>query len=181
MFTNLTLNTIVAIILGMGLSTFFVVFSMYLIQLRKNLIQDYNIREQMKDFEVEKIKMECVEKDVLLKQNGDKIRMEEFKCYNDIKIDDSTFNLLDRVLEECVIEYEIYNLIQDKYIFVTDDMEKDMIEGVYTMIKDRISATVMEQLSVIYDAKAIPNIILSRTKMRVLSYKIEKNSTLYKE
>lgn len=104
--------------------------------------------------------------------------IEELQFYNSIDFE-AKKKLLDDLINECIDEYALLNLAFKENIYITEDMEREMIRGVLERFITRMSKAITENLYLIYNAKSddeLISLISTQVALKVVNYKVQINS-----
>ncbi len=110
-----------------------------------------------------------------LKYKYDCLDNERYKIDTGIDISDNIDKLLDNLIESCFQEYSISNLIYKSDWYIKEEDEIKINKDICHLVGDRISETMLKQLSLYYNEDAIIDIISKRVYFKVTSFVIDHN------
>lgn len=84
---------------------------------------------------------------------------------------------LDTIIESCFQEYSLMNLIYKADWYIKEEEEIQISKDICTLVSDRISPVMLQQLSLYYNEDAIYDIIGKRVYFKVTNFVIEHNKT----
>lgn len=84
---------------------------------------------------------------------------------------------LDTIIESCFQEYSLMNLIYKTDWYIKEEDEIKISKDICTLVSDRISPVMLQQLSLYYNEDAIYDIIGKRVYFKVTNFVIEHNKT----
>lgn len=84
---------------------------------------------------------------------------------------------LDAIIESCFQEYSLMNLIYKTDWYIKEEEEIQISKNICTLVSDRISPVMLQQLSLYYNEDAIYDIIGKRVYFKVTNFVIEHNKT----
>lgn len=91
-----------------------------------------------------------------------------------------TMDLLDRFIEDSLIQYRIKFLDGKDNMYISDSKQKEIVKNVLTDVLSSMSPVLYEKLTYIYNKDNLENTIYLKVSLAVLSYTIEVNGS-YKE
>lgn len=108
----------------------------------------------------------------------EKNKLKKIKFYESIDFE-SKHDIIHRIINEEVDRYKILNFAyEEDELYITEDMQKEMINVVTTKTIMRITPAIMVNLKLIYninDNNNLINIIGELVSLKVLDYSIETN------
>ncbi len=105
-----------------------------------------------------------------------KIKINEFSSNINSKIDEKTFELLDKIIEESFSEYIILNVEYKDIEYVDNKLEKEITTNVSHLVAERLSKTLINKISLVYNVDNLPKLIAEKVYLHTLNYTINKNS-----
>lgn len=105
-----------------------------------------------------------------------KIKINEFSSNINSKIDEKTFDLLDKIIEESFSEYIILNVEYKDIEYVDNKLEKEITTNVSHLVAERLSKTLINKISLVYNVDNLPKLIAEKVYLHTLNYTINKNS-----
>lgn len=84
---------------------------------------------------------------------------------------------LDTIIESCFQEYSLMNLIYKTDWYIKEEDEIKISKDICSLVSDRISPVMLQQLSLYYNEDAIYDIIGKRVYFKVTNFVIEHNKT----
>ena len=105
-----------------------------------------------------------------------KIKINEFSSNINSKIDEKTFELLDKIIEESFSEYIILNVENKDIEYVDNKLEKEITTNVSHLVAERLSKTLINKISLVYNVDNLPKLIAEKVYLHTLNYTINKNS-----
>jgi len=84
---------------------------------------------------------------------------------------------LDYIIKEALDEYIIFNIQPKNIYYINSEMESRIVENLTEKIPDRLSETLLYNLSIVYSESFIGELIGRRIYMIVLNYVLEFNLT----
>ena len=91
-----------------------------------------------------------------------------------------TMDLLDRFIEDSLIQYRIKFLDGKDNMYISDSKQKEIVKNVLKDVLNSMSPVLYEKLTYIYNKDNLENTIYLKVSLAVLSYTIEVNGS-YKE
>ena len=82
---------------------------------------------------------------------------------------------LDFIIEECLDYYIAINLTPKQLYYISNHIEKEIIDYLGEVVPSRISPTLYSQLSLVYDSSQIGTVIGEKIYTKVLEYVIRFN------
>lgn len=111
--------------------------------------------------------------------NREKIKLEKLKLYNSIDFE-AKYELLNKMIIEELDDYKILNFTyRENEVYITEDMQKDMINKVTTKVIERTTDAIKSNLKLVYNISSdedLINIIGRLVSLQVLAYSIDINS-----
>lgn len=95
-------------------------------------------------------------------------------------VDMGNLELLDTIIADIFGRYEILTLSRKDNLYITDEMEQEMIRDIFTAVYTNISDDLIDKLTLIYKRSYIDDIIAQKVQMVIINYKINVNGN-YKE
>ena len=89
-------------------------------------------------------------------------------------------DLLDRFIEDSLIQYRIKYLDSKDNLRISESKQKEMVKNVLSDVLNSMSPVLYEKLTYIYNKDNLENTIYLKVSLAVLSYVIEVNGS-YKE
>lgn len=105
-----------------------------------------------------------------------KIKINEFSSNINSKIDEKTFELLDKIIEESFSEYIVLNVEYKDIEYVDNKLEKEITTNVSHLVAERLSKTLINKISLVYNIDNLPKLIAEKVYLHTLNYTINKNS-----
>lgn len=105
-----------------------------------------------------------------------KIKINEFSSNINSKIDEKTFELLDKIIEESFSEYIVLNVEYKDIEYVDNKLEKEITTNVSHLVAERLSKTLINKISLVYNVDNLPKLIAEKVYLHTLNYTINKNS-----
>lgn len=103
------------------------------------------------------------------------IALEKYKHVTTIDIDNKIDEKLDTVVEQCFEEFTILNLAYKSDYYIKEDEEIQINKDICTLVSQRLSEALYEQLCILYNEEAITDIIAKRVYFRVTNFVMEHN------
>lgn len=91
-----------------------------------------------------------------------------------------TMDLLDRFIEDSLIQYRIKFLDGKDNMYISDSKQKEIVKNVLKDVLNSMSPVLYEKLTYIYNKDNLEDTIYLKVSLAVLSYTIEVNGS-YKE
>ena len=82
---------------------------------------------------------------------------------------------LDFIIEECLDYYIAINLTPKQLYYISNNIEKEIIDYLGEVVPSRISPTLYSQLSLVYDSSQVGTVIGEKIYTKVLEYVIQFN------
>lgn len=105
----------------------------------------------------------------------DKSRIEYLKFCTDVDFKYDMDVVVDSIIERCFQEYQLTNLFERGDMYINSDQEIEISKDINSLVRQRISPVLEEQLKVFYNGDDIYTIIAHRVYWRVTTYVIEHN------
>lgn len=90
-------------------------------------------------------------------------------------IDESVYKLLDTLIEECFNEYLVLNVLYNKPDYINNELENEICTNVANLVGSRISPTLIDKLSLVYNPNMIGELIAKKTYIYTLNYTVQTN------
>ena len=103
------------------------------------------------------------------------IALEKYKHDTTIDIDNKIDEKLDTVVEQCFQEFSILNLAYKSDYYIKEEEEIQINKDICTLVSQRLSEALYEQLCILYNEEAITDIIAKRVYFRVTNFVMEHN------
>ena len=103
------------------------------------------------------------------------IALEKYKHVTTIDIDNKIDEKLDTVVEQCFEEFTILNLAYKSDYYIKEEEEIQINKDICTLVSQRLSEALYEQLCILYNEEAITDIIAKRVYFRVTNFVMEHN------
>ena len=103
------------------------------------------------------------------------IALEKYKHVTTIDIDNKIDEKLDTVVEQCFQEFTILNLAYKSDFYIKEEEEIQINKDICTLVSQRLSEALYEQLCILYNEEAITDIIAKRVYFRVTNFVMEHN------
>lgn len=105
----------------------------------------------------------------------DKSHIEYLKFCTDVDFKYDMDVVVDSIIERCFQEYQLTNLFERGDMYINSDQEIEISKDINSLVRQRISPVLEEQLKVFYNGDDIYTIIAHRVYWRVTTYVIEHN------
>ena len=89
---------------------------------------------------------------------------------------DNVMNLLEKIIEECFLEYTVLNIEYQDIPYIDAELEKEIVKQVAYKVSERLSPTLISKISLVYNIENLSTLISERTYLHVINYSIERNS-----
>lgn len=103
------------------------------------------------------------------------IALEKYKHVTTIDIDNKIDEKLDTVVEQCFEEFTILNIAYKSDYYIKEEEEIQINKDICTLVSQRLSEALYEQLCILYNEEAITDIIAKRVYFRVTNFVMEHN------
>lgn len=114
----------------------------------------------------------------IIKNNKRKLpSIEELNFYNSINFEEKK-KLLELLIKESIDEYVLLNLAYKDNLYITEDMEREMIRGVLERLWNRMSIAVKENIYFLYNAEnddELMSLLATEVALRVVEFKVNIN------
>jgi len=108
--------------------------------------------------------------------------LKEYELNISSNIEDDTFALLDKVIQECFTEYTVLNIeYRNDIDYVDADLEKIITQDVAHKVVDRISPTLISKISLVYNIDNFDKLLSERVYLFTMQFSIQKNSVKKEE
>ena len=94
--------------------------------------------------------------------------------------DDMSLDIIDHLIDESVASYKIMKLEYQDDLYISEDIQNEMIEWILRDTLNKISPLVFDKLSLLYNKEIVEDMILRKIKYIVMQYTIEVNGTYKK-
>ena len=94
--------------------------------------------------------------------------------------DNMNLDMIDNLIDESVASYKIMKLEYQDDLYISEDIQNEMIECVLRDTLNKISPLVFDKLSLLYNKETVEDMILRKIKYIVMEYTIEVNGTYKK-
>lgn len=109
------------------------------------------------------------------KSKDSQIALEKYKHVTTIDIDNKIDEKLDLVVEQCFEEFTILNIAYKSDYYIKEEEEIQINKDICTLVSQRLSEALYEQLCILYNEEAITDIIAKRVYFRVTNFVMEHN------
>ena len=103
------------------------------------------------------------------------VELERYKHITTLDIDNRIDEKLDLVVEQCFEEFTILNLAYKSDYYIKEEEEIQINKDICTLVSQRLSEALYEQLCILYNEDAITDIIAKRVYFRVTNFVMEHN------
>lgn len=107
-------------------------------------------------------------------------KLREYEVNISSDTSDNVMNLLEKIIEECFLEYTVLNVEYKDIPYIDAELEKEIVREVAYKVSERLSATLISKISLVYNINNLSTLISERTYLHVINYSIEKNSMMKK-
>lgn len=108
----------------------------------------------------------------------DKSRTDYLKFCTDVDFKYDMDIVVDTIIERCFQEYQLTNLFERGDMYINSEQEIEISKDINSLVRQRISPILEEQLKVFYNGDDIYTIIAHRVYWRVTTYVIEHNKNV---
>ena len=112
------------------------------------------------------------------KREQSKIQEQYYLSSMNVKVDD--IDILDKIIDQAFIRYQILKLGHMDNLYITDEMEHNMIYDLTKTVIKTTSDNIINKLSLIYKKDYIDDIIVQKIQYIVMQFVIEINGN-YKD
>ena len=109
--------------------------------------------------------------------NYKKIKLDELKLYESIDFD-SKHELLNKIIDDEINDYEIRNIAHETDIYITEEMQREMINIVTVKVISRLTDSLKANIKLIYiinSKEDLINVVGTLVSMKVLLFCIDIN------
>lgn len=104
------------------------------------------------------------------------LNLKEYEINVSTTVDDNTFNLLDKLISDCFLEYVVLNVEYKEVQYIDSGLEKEITRAVSYMVMERLSPTLITKISLVYNVNNLTDLVSKRVYLQVVNYSIEKNT-----
>lgn len=104
------------------------------------------------------------------------LNLKEYEINVSTTVDDNTFNLLDKLISDCFLEYVVLNVEYKEVQYIDSALEKEITRAVSYMVMERLSPTLITKISLVYNVNNLTDLVSKRVYLQVVNYSIEKNT-----
>lgn len=104
------------------------------------------------------------------------LNLREYEINVSTTVDDNTFNLLDKLISDCFLEYVVLNVEYKEVQYIDSALEKEITRAVSYMVMERLSPTLITKISLVYNVNNLTDLVSKRVYLQVVNYSIEKNT-----
>lgn len=104
-----------------------------------------------------------------------KLDLEMYKININVNISNGIEERLDEIVETCFQEYSLINLFHKDDWYITDVDEIKINKDINSIVAQRISPVMLEQLSLYYNSESITDVIAKKVYFKVTNFVIDHN------
>ena len=113
------------------------------------------------------------------KREQAKIQEQYYLSSMDVKVED--IDILDKIIDQAFIRYQILKLGHIDNLYITEEMERDMIFNLSKTVMETVSDNIINKLSLIYKKDYIDDIIVQKIQYVVMQFVIDINGNYKNE
>lgn len=107
------------------------------------------------------------------KKEQSKIQEQYYLSSMEVKVDD--LNILDKIIEQAFTRYQILKLGHLENLYITEEMQYNMIFELSKTVLETISDNIINKLSLIYKKDYLEDIIVQKIQYIVMQFVIDIN------
>lgn len=104
------------------------------------------------------------------------IKLKEYQINISSDTSDNVLNLLEKIIEECFMEYTVLNIEYQDIPYIDAELEKEIVKQVAYKVTERLSPTIISKIALVYNIDNLSTLISERTYLHVINYSISRNA-----
>lgn len=87
-----------------------------------------------------------------------------------VDVDSDTMDIVDKFIEDSLLQYRLKYLTNSDNLYITDQKQKEIVRSVLKDILERMSPSLYEKMSIVYNKDRLEDIIYLKVSMAVIAF-----------